>query len=117
MKVTGMNTATITRVIAMIAPLISWTTSFVAAYGPRCFDAIFSWTASTTTIASSTTTPIASTNANSVIRLIDMPNISMKKNVPINDTGTANVGISVLRTSPRNRKTTSDTRMNASNSV
>ena len=49
------------------------------------------------------TTPIAKTSAKSVIRLIDKPNISMKKKAPISDTGTANTGISVLRKSPRNR--------------
>ena len=38
-------------------------------------------------------------------------------NVPIRLTGTASVGISVARTLPRNRKTTSTTRTNASISV
>ena len=38
-------------------------------------------------------------------------------NVPIRLTGTANVGINVARTLPRNRKTTITTRMNASTSV
>ena len=37
--------------------------------------------------------------------------------VPIRLTGTASVGISVARTLPRNRKTTSTTRMKASTSV
>lgn len=117
MKVTGTNTAVITSVMAMIAPLISFITSIVARYGERCFSCIFACTASTTTIASLTTTPIANTSAKSVIRLIDSPSRSMTKNVPINDTGTARVGINVERQSPKNKKTTNATSTKASNSV
>ena len=100
-----------------MAPLISFTTSIVARYGERCFSCIFACTASTTTIASSTTTPIASTKANNVIRLIESPSNNMKKNVPTSDTGTARVGMSVERQSPRNKKTTRATNTNASNNV
>ena len=42
-------------------------------------------TFSTTTIASSTTMPIASTRPNSVIRLIEKPSASMPANVVISD--------------------------------
>ena len=52
-------------------------------------------TASTTTIASSTTIPMTSTMANMVITLIDMPKYEMAANAPNNETGTAMVGISV----------------------
>ena len=52
-----------------------------------------------------------------MIRLIERPNISMKKNVPISETGTARVGIRVDRQSPRNRKTTRATNTKASNRV
>ena len=48
-------------------------------------------------------TPIANTKAKRVIKLIDMPKIIMKKNVPMSDTGTASVGIRVLRKSPRKK--------------
>ena len=41
----------------------------------------------------------------------------MKKKVPTSETGTARVGISVERQSPRKRKTTRATRTNASNRV
>jgi hypothetical protein len=41
----------------------------------------------------------------------------MAAKVPISATGTANSGMSVARTLPRNRKTTMTTSTNASNSV
>ena len=78
---------------------------------------ILAWTASTTTMASSTTTPMARTRAKRVMRLMESPNMSMKKKVPIRETGTARVGIRVERQSPRKRKTTSATRTKASKRV
>ena len=71
-------------------------------------------TSSTTTIASSTTMPIASTSASSETVLAEKPSASITANVPISDTGTAISGISVARKLPRNRKTTITTRMKAS---
>ena len=56
------------------------------------------------------------TSANSVIRLMVIPKTE-HRNVPMRDTGTASVGISVERQSPRNTNTTSATRTNASNKV
>ena len=67
----------------------------VAALGGRPSSAIMRSTASTTTIASSTTIPMTSTMANMVITLIDMPKYEMAANAPNNETGTAMVGISV----------------------
>ncbi|MNQ69439.1 hypothetical protein D3C85_840420 [compost metagenome] len=68
----------------------------VAAFGlSPGFSSILACTASTTTIASSTTIPMASTNANSVKRLTEKPNSCMKKKVPIIATGTAIAGIKV----------------------
>ena len=58
---------------------------------------MFASTASITTIASSTTMPIASTMPNSVSRLIEKPSIVMPTNVPTIETTTASVGISVAR--------------------
>src|SRR6266536_3418857 len=52
-------------------------------------------TASTTTIASSTTNPIASTSAKSDSVLIEKPSNGKTANVPINDTGTAIIGNTV----------------------
>ena len=57
---------------------------------------------STTTIASSTTMPIASTRPNSVSVLIEKPNALMTANVPTSETGMVSVGISVVRQSCRN---------------
>ena len=100
-----------------MAPPISPKTSDEALYGDRFSSSIFTWTASTTTIALSTTIPIANTNANRVIRLIDNPNICITKNDPIKETGTAIIGINVERQSPKKRNTTMATRINASLSV
>ena len=61
---------------------------------------------SSTTIASSTTKPVAIVNAISVKLLIEKPNRYMKANVPISETGTATLGISVARTLRRNTNTT-----------
>ena len=66
-------------------------------------------TASTTTIASSTTRPIASTRAKSDSVLIEKPSSGKNANVPIRDTGTAISGISVARQFWRNRNTTTIT--------
>ena len=117
MKPTGINTADITSVIAIIAPPISPIAFFVAFNGGSFSLCIFTWTASTTTIALSTTIPIASTKANKVSILIEKPSICIKKNVPINDTGTAIAGISVDRKSCKKRYTTTNTKINASSKV
>ena len=61
---------------------------------------------SSTTIASSTTKPVAIVSAISVKLLIEKPQRYITPNVPTSDTGTATLGISVARTSRRNRKTT-----------
>ena len=74
-------------------------------------------TASTTTIASSTTRPIASTRPNSDSVLIEKPSSGKTMNVPISDTGTAISGISVARQFCRNRKTTRTTSTIASTRV
>ena len=55
------------------------------------------WMFSSTTIASSTTRPIASTMPSSVRMLIVKPKIQRKKNAPISDTGMVTNGISVAR--------------------
>ena len=62
------------------------------------------FTFSITTIASSTTTPTASTNANKVNKFIDMPNACKAKNVPTKETGIVIQGTSVAIGSPRNKK-------------
>jgi len=76
------------------------------------------WAApSTTTMASSTTMPMASTRPNSDSELIEKPSSGKTAKVPISDTGTAISGISVARQFWRKRKTTRITSSIASASV
>ena len=58
---------------------------------------------SSITIASSTTIPIARTNAISVKRLIEKSNTYIDKNVEINETGKATNGTINALIFPRNR--------------
>ena len=60
-------------------------------------------------MASSTTSPVASSSASSVIRLIEKPIAHSAASVPISDTGIATTGISVARHWPMNRPTTAAT--------
>ena len=66
-------------------------------------------TFSTTTMASSTTMPIASTRPNSDSVLIENPTPSSTANVPMIETGTATSGMIDARQVCRNRMTTSTT--------
>ena len=117
MNATGINTADITKVIAIMAPLISFIACCVASLASKCSSSILACTASTTTMALSTTIPMAKTRANSVIKLIEKPNNCIKKNVPIRDTGTAIAGINVERKSPKKINTISATNKKASTNV
>ena len=72
---------------------------------------------SITTIASSTTMPVASTMPKSVSTLIEKSNSLMNANVPISDTGIVIAGMIVLRQFCRNRNITRMTRPIASTSV
>ena len=67
-------------------------------------SSMWRWMFSSTTIASSTTSPIASTMPSSVSTLMVKPMIQMKKNAPISDTGMVTNGISVARNERRNKK-------------
>ena len=69
---------------------------------------------SITTIASSTTMPVASTMPKSVSVLIEKSNSLMNAKVPTSDTGIVTAGITVLRQFWRNRNITMITRMMAS---
>ena len=68
-------------------------------------------------MASSTTSPMASTNANNVKRLIEYPNASITKKVPISDSGMAMTGMMTARRLPRKRKMTTVTMTSDSTSV
>ena len=74
-------------------------------------------TFSTTTMASSTTMPTASTSPNSDRLFSEKPNIAMRKNVPISETGMATSGMMAARQVCRNRMTTSTTSRIASRIV
>ena len=72
---------------------------------------------STTTMASSTTRPIASTIASSVRRLKLNPSISIRVQTPIIDSGIVTTGMITERNEARNRKITTITMITASPSV
>src|SRR5207237_603813 len=74
-------------------------------------------TASTTTMASSTTRPMASTRPKSDSVLIEKPSRGKTMKAPTSATGTASSGMSVVRKPWRKTKTTMTTRMSASTSV
>ena len=72
---------------------------------------------SITTIASSTTNPVARVIPNKVSELMEKPNTLMNANVPINETGIVTAGMIVARQSSKKRKITMMTIMMASSSV
>ena len=117
MNATGTNTAHSTSTMAISAPLTSAIASSEACAGLTCRSAMMRSTFSTTTMASSTTMPMASTRPKSVMELIENPNICMPKNVPMMDTGTASAGMSVARQLCRKMNTTRNTSTIASTSV
>ena len=61
------------------------------------------------TIASSTTSPIASTSARSVSVLTVKPNAYIKPNAPISDTGIVTMGMTVARNDRKKKKITNTT--------
>ena len=69
---------------------------------------------STTTMASSTTKPIASTIASNVRRLKVNPIISMRVQTPTSDSGMVTTGMITDRNDARNRKITTTTIRTAS---
>ncbi len=91
----GMNTATSTSVMPMIAPVIWLIALRVASLGDSPSSDMIRSTFSTTTIASSTRMPIASTMPNMVSTLIENPASSMIVQVPSSAIGTTIVGIRV----------------------
>ena len=112
-----MNTAMKTSVHENTAIDTSPTAWRVASLASVIPFSIFAITASTTTMASSTTVPMASTNANSVSRFSENPaRVTMTK-VPISDTITEILGIIVALTFCRKKNTTRITRMIAMTSV
>ena len=109
-----MNTAHSTSTMAMTAPETSRIASMAASLGDILCSFIRRSTFSSTTMASSTTIPMASTMANRVRVLIEKPNSHMPAKVPTSDTGTATMGISVARQFCRKTYTTAITSRAAS---
>ena len=117
MNATGINTAMNTNVHEITATETSLIASRVACFASVIPDSIFAITASTTTMASSTTVPIASTNANSVNMLSENPANETIPNVPNNDTIIDIDGIIVALKLCRKKYTTRITSMIAIMSV
>ncbi len=113
MKAVGMNTAARMSAMAMTGPETSSIALSVASLGDMPCS-MWCSTASTTTMASSTTRPMASTSPNSDRVLMEKPNSGKSTKVPTSDTGTASSGISVARQPCRKMKTTRMTRTSAS---
>ena len=116
MKAIGTNTAHSTRAMAIIGPVTSRIAFNVASRGCNPASMLRS-TFSTTTIASSTTMPIASTKPNSDSAFTEKPNRFMIAKVPTMEIGTASSGMIEARQVCRNRITTSTTSATASSSV
>ena len=95
------------------------TSSIALMVAARGFMPCSMWcsTDSTTTIASSTTIPIASTRPNSVRLFMLKPIAAMTAKVPMIATGTAIRGITADRQFCKNSRTTMATRITASRSV
>src|ERR1700678_4823474 len=116
-KETGTNTEISTREVAITALVTSAIATDVAVWGSEWSSLICRCTFSITSMASSTTRPVASVMPNIVNELIEKPKILMKANVPISETGIVIAGMMVARQSSRNRKITTMTMMIASPSV
>src|SRR6266567_3430074 len=84
---TGTNTEISTNDVATTALDTSAMAAEVAACGSLLSASMCRWAFSMTTIASSTTSPVARVIPKSVSELIEKPNILMNAKVPINDTG------------------------------
>ena len=95
MKASGKNTATSTSVMPTMAPETCCMAFTVAASGGSPSSAMMRSTFSTTTMASSTRMPMASTMPNMVIMLTEKPSAYITASVPARHTGTTMVGIKV----------------------
>src|SRR5215469_13124191 len=105
-KETGTNTEIRTSEVATTALATSDMAAEVAVRESVRSESMWRCAFSMTTIASSTTNPVASVIPNRVSELIEKPNILMNANVPISETGIVTAGIMVARQSRRNRNIT-----------
>ena len=117
MKHTGTNTAINTIVVEIHAAVTSCIAPLTALFTEDCLLSSLAITASTTTMASSTTVPMASTKAKSVSRFNEKPASVTRAKVPTRDTIMEIEGMIVALRSCRNTYTTSITSMIAITSV
>ena len=116
-KATGMKTDISTSDVATTAPPISRIARTVASNVLVLSSTICRTMFSKTTIASSTTNPVASVKPKSVSVLIEKPSSFIAANVPISETGIVIDGISVLCQFCKKMKMTSTTSRIAISSV
>src|SRR5215470_8730365 len=100
-KATGTNTDTSTSEVATTAPATSFIATKAALCGSVMPSVMCRSTFSMTTMASSTTRPVASVIPKSVKVLMENPNALTKMNVPTSETGIVIAGMKVLRQSCR----------------
>src|SRR6267142_6215564 len=100
---TGTNTATSTSEVAITAPATSFIATDAALCGSVMPSTMCRSTFSITTMASSTTRPVASVIPKSVSVLMENPSSFTKMNVPISETGMVIAGMNVLRQSCKNK--------------
>jgi len=105
---TGTNTAISTAVVAMMGPVTSPMAAFTASGGVLP-PSICRLTFSTTTMASSTTSPMASTRPSRLTVLMENPATFITPSVPMRDTGMETAGIRIARQDWRNTNTTMNT--------
>ena len=108
-----MNTASSTNAVARIAPVSSFI-ALEAAWKGRSPASIRADTASTTTMASSTTRPVAKMMPSRVSSLIEKPKVFTNTRAPSRAIGRARAGTAVAFQSCRNRKMISSTNTTAS---
>src|SRR5262249_30567406 len=116
-KETGTNTEIRTSEVATTALATSDMAAEVAVRESVRSESMWRCAFSITTIASSTTNPVASVIPNRVSELMEKSNILTNAKVPISDTGIVTAGIMVARQSSKNRKITTMTISTASSSV
>ena len=116
-KAMGMNTADSVRAMPTSAGVISAIDLRVASFGDKPSSDMTRSTFSTTTMASSTSKPMASTSANMVSVLMEYPATDSTPMVPSSTTGTVMAGINVARMFCKKRNITSTTSTMASPSA
>ena len=99
----GTYTASVTRVVAITAPVICFMLLSVASRGESFSSWMMRITFSTTTMASSTSEPITRIRPNMVSTLMEYPSGYIIMNAPSRETGMAMAGMRVARQSCRKR--------------